>query len=157
MDEQPNFEILSKLSIIESILQSAPALNGEFESLVKDVQIIKESQDQIKESLASIKKSVYEPDTGVFSRVQRLEEKITRQEEFDQSVSIMSDRHKEISIWVDDKDKLISDLSNDLKISSQELDRLVQWKANVSKILWVISATVTTLIVKTLFTLLSSS
>ena len=157
MDEQPNFEILSKLSIIESILQSAPALNGEFESLVKDVQIIKESQDQIKESLTSIKKSVYEPDTGVFSRVQRLEEKITRQEEFDQSVSIMSDRHKEISIWVDDKDKLISDLSNDLKISSQELDRLVQWKANVSKILWVISATVTTLIVKTLFTLLSSS
>ena len=157
MDEQPNFEILSKLSIIESILQSAPALNGEFESLVKDVQIIKESQDQIKESLTSIKKSVYEPDTGVFSRVQRLEEKITRQEEFDRSVSIMSDRHKEISIWVDDKDKLISDLANDLKISSQDLDRLVQWKVNVSKILWVISATVTTLIVKTLFTLLSSS
>ena len=92
--------IETKLELIQDKLNTSSALNGAFELLVADVQQIKDSQQEVKEAISSIKKSVYNPDSGLFSRVKEVERKVELGQEFDLDVKEVVERHREMSLWV---------------------------------------------------------
>ena len=50
--------IETKLELIQDKLNTSSALNGAFEVLVSDVQQIKDSQQEVKETISSIKKLI---------------------------------------------------------------------------------------------------
>ena len=67
------------------------------------------------------------------------------------------DRHKEISLWVSARSKDLEkwdDKKGELLI---EIDRLTQWKNNVTRLLWLMGGSTVGLLVKNFFSLMSSS
>ena len=51
-------------------------------NLAGDVEHIKESQREVLEAVRGVKQSLYEPDSGLFSRVKELEMESNRRQEF---------------------------------------------------------------------------
>ena len=73
MRDQVLEELLSKVSKIEDKVTSAKSLNGGFDKLMLEVGHIKEVQQDILDVVKGVKKTLYEPDSGLFSRVKELE------------------------------------------------------------------------------------
>jgi methyl-accepting chemotaxis protein len=139
--------ILSKLSQIESKLNSSHVLNGGFEKLVQDVQHTNEQIGEVKESLETMNNTINDPESGVRSRVRDLEAESQRRWEFVQEAKKKIDDVEELQIWkkeVEDKVKTI-DLHN------LELDRLKIWQSNLSKLQWLFGSTLAILIIQALF------
>lgn len=65
-------EILKELKEIKS----KPALNGGFDKLVVTVENIKEKQIETTDEIKDLKKSLYEPEKGLFSKTQKIESDI---------------------------------------------------------------------------------
>ncbi len=74
--------LLLKVESVELRLANAKSLNGGFEKLLVEVEHIKETQDEILQGMRGIKKSIYEPDSGLFSRVKQLEIESDRRLEY---------------------------------------------------------------------------
>ena len=143
--------IETKLELIQDKLNTSSALNGAFELLVADVQQIKDSQQEVKEAISSIKKSVYNPDSGLFSRVKEVERKVELGQEFDLDVKEVVERHREMSLWVAAAKKQMEKWEDQGPELLIEIDRLSQWKNNVTKLLWILVTVVSSLVLKTLF------
>ena len=143
--------IETKLELIQDKLNTSSALNGAFELLVADVQQIKDSQQEVKEAITSIKKSVYNPDSGLFSRVKEVERKVELGQEFDLDVKEVVERHREMSLWVAAAKKQMEKWEDQGPELLIEIDRLSQWKNNVTKLLWILVTVVSSLVLKTLF------
>ena len=73
MRDQLLDQLLHKVSKIEDKVTSAKSLNGGFDKLLIEVEHIKESQAAVLEGVRGVKKNLYEPDSGLFSRVKELE------------------------------------------------------------------------------------
>ena len=71
---------------MENKISSAKSLNGGFDKLANDVEHIKETQSDILEGIRGVKQNLYEPDSGLFSRVKELETESIRRQEFIQEV-----------------------------------------------------------------------
>ena len=146
--------INNKLVAIENILSSAAALNGGFDKLMLEIKCIKNTQEEMKESLAKITDTVYDPEIGLLTKARDAEAKLANLDRFDETLAPIVDRHKEMSLWIDSREKDIekwTDKKTDLLI---EIDRLTQWKNNVTKLLWIIGGSVAGLLAKNFFSLL---
>lgn len=146
--------INNKLIAIENILSSAAALNGGFDKLMLEINCIKNTQEEMKESLGKIMDTVYDPDSGLLTKTRDAEVKLVNLDRFDETLEPIVDRHKEMSLWIDSREKELekwTDKKTDLLI---EIDRLTQWKNNVTKLLWIIGGSVAGLLVKNFFGLL---
>jgi len=65
--------VLQKVENMEHKITSAKSLNGGFDKLAIDVEHIKDSQREVLDAVRGVKKSLYEPDSGLFSRVKEFE------------------------------------------------------------------------------------
>ena len=48
-------------------------LNGKFERMLDNIEIVKEKQEEMAEDVAKIKEAVYNPDSGIYARIRELE------------------------------------------------------------------------------------
>tara|TARA_Y100001973_G_C5148748_1_gene306901 strand:- start:732 stop:1001 length:270 start_codon:yes stop_codon:yes gene_type:complete len=49
------------------------SLNGKFERMMDNIEIVKEKQEEMAEDVAKIKEAVYNPDSGIYARIRELE------------------------------------------------------------------------------------
>ena len=180
MSDESNDIISNRLMAIENLLSSAAALNGGFDKLMIEINYIRNTQEEIKETLSKITDTVYDPDVGLVIKVKETESKITELDKFEEDLTPvierhreislwvstwerdaskfadMIDRHKEMSMWIANSEKELarwSDKKTDLLI---EIDRLTQWKNNVTKLLWIIGSSTAGLLAKNLLGLLTT-
>ena len=70
--------VLQKVENMEHKITSAKSLNGGFDKLMMEVGHIKEVQEDILDGVRGVKRTLYEPDSGLFSRVKELETESAR-------------------------------------------------------------------------------
>ena len=58
---------------MENKISNAKSMNGGFDKLMIEVEHIKETQADILDGVRGVKQNLYEPDSGLFSRVKELE------------------------------------------------------------------------------------
>jgi hypothetical protein len=146
--------INNKLIAIENILSSAAALNGGFDKLMLEIKCIKNNQEEMREMVSKVTDTIYDPDTGLLVKARDTESRLAALDNFDEMLEPIVDRHKEMSLWIDSREKDL-EKSSDKKIDFLiEIDRLTQWKNNVTKLLWIICGSVAGLLVKNFFNLM---
>jgi hypothetical protein len=48
-------------------------LNGKFERVMDNIEIVKDKQEEMAEDIVKIKEAVYNPDEGIYARIRELE------------------------------------------------------------------------------------
>jgi len=48
-------------------------LNGKFERVIDNIEIVKDKQEEMAEDIVKIKEAVYNPDEGIYARIRELE------------------------------------------------------------------------------------
>jgi hypothetical protein len=118
-------DLLTKFTLIEAKFMGAKALNGGFDKLAEDVA-------SIAIDVRSIKKAMYEPDSGLYTRIRDLEKAQHIDEEHHESIMPIIAAYPELLIWrnrVDDDAVTLSALKDRVK-------ELTDWKANANKVVW---------------------
>jgi hypothetical protein len=127
--------LLLKVEGVELRLASAKSLNGGFDKLLVEVEHIKETQDEILQGMRGIKKSIYEPDSGLFSRVKQLEVESDRRMEYVKETKPALEFAKELVGWKQHADKELEEMEK-LRL---EVAELRSWRINISKLIWLIA------------------
>ena len=104
-------KLLYKVDKMECKIASAASLNGGFDKLLSEVEHIKESQGEILQGLRGIKKSLYEPDSGLFSRVKELESESARRWEYIVETKPIVGQHQELLHWRKEAQKDLDEVS----------------------------------------------
>ena len=146
MREQLLDQLLSKVSKIEDKVTSAKSLNGGFDKLLIEVEHIKETQTAVLEGVRGVKQNLYEPDSGLFSRVKELEMESNRRMEFIQESKPALEFSKELAVWKRQADK---DLEQFEKLQI-EFEKLKDWKDGAQRFIWLIATAAGGMWVKTL-------
>ena len=139
-------QLLSKVSKIEDKFTSAKSLNGGFDKLLIEVEHIKETQTAVLEGVRGVKQNLYEPDSGLFSRVKELETESQRRLEFIQESKPALEFSKELQVWKKQADK---DLEQFEKLQI-EFEKLKDWKEGAQKVIWLVATAAGGMWVKTL-------
>ena len=139
-------QLLSKVSKIEDKVTSAKSLNGGFDTLLIEVEHIKERQTAFLEGVRGVKQNLYEPDSGLFSRVKELETESQRRLEFIQESKPALEFSKELVVWKRQADK---DLEQFEKLQI-EFEKLKDWKEGAQKVIWLVATAAGGMWVKTL-------
>ncbi len=145
----------NRLMAIENLLSSASALNGGFDKLMIEIAHIKTGQEELQTDIRKMSEAMYDPNIGVLAKVREAEIRLIDHEKFEVQLLPIIDRHKEISLWIVARDKELekwTDKKTDILI---EIDRLTQWKNNVTRLLWLIGASTVGLLIKTFFSILA--
>tara|TARA_B100000029_G_scaffold282498_1_gene276404 strand:- start:392 stop:850 length:459 start_codon:yes stop_codon:yes gene_type:complete len=127
--------VLQKVENMEHKITSAKSLNGGFDKLAGDVEHIKESQREVLEAIRGVKKSLYEPDSGLFSRVKELETESDRRKEFIIESKPALEFSKELVVWKRHADKELEEFEK-LQL---EFEKLKDWKDGAQKVIWLIA------------------
>ncbi len=127
--------VLEKVEKVESKISNAQSMNGGFDKLLNEVDHIRKTQKDILEGVRGVKHNLYEPDSGLFSRVKELESESQRRFEFVKESKPALDFAKELQVW---KKKADKDLEEFEKMQI-EFAQLKDWKVNVQRILWLIA------------------
>lgn len=138
-------ETLKLLIEIQKKIVGSPALNGGFDKLLLKIEQIEEKQEKTLQEIETIRNAIYDPNEGVFAAIKSSE--AAQNQEFHQ----LEKRLQETKIFLDfakqqldEKQKVLSNLSN--KVSSQEstIKELTDWKTSVSgAIRWIIMTLIT--------------
>ena len=126
--------LIEKVSVIEDRVTKARALNGGFEHLVEDVK-------SVARDVRSIKSAMYEPDSGLFSRVKELESESTRRWDYIVETKPLVEEHKEVLLWKKQMERELEEFEA-IKI---ELAEFRSWKTSISKVVWVIATAAATM------------
>ena len=126
--------VLQKIEILENKICSAKSLNGGFDKLANDVEHIKESQADILDGIRGVKRNLYEPDSGLFSRVKDLEVESNRRQDFIDEVKPIITQHQELVLWKKQAEKEVDEVEE----LRHELSKLQDWKAGMQKIIWLV-------------------
>tara|TARA_R100001443_G_scaffold117079_1_gene139825 strand:+ start:205 stop:663 length:459 start_codon:yes stop_codon:yes gene_type:complete len=127
--------VLEKVEKVENKISNAASMNGGFDKLMNEVEHIKETQADILEGVRGVKQNLYEPDSGLFSRVKELETESERRKEFILESKPALEFSKELVVWKRQADK---DLANFEKMQI-EFAKLQDWKAGAQKVIWLIA------------------
>jgi len=127
--------VLQKIESMEHKISSAKSLNGGFDKLANDVEHIKQTQSDILEGVRGVKQNLYEPDSGLFSRVKELETENARRLEFIQESKPALEFAKELVVWKKQADKELEQFES-MQI---EFAKLQDWKAGAQKVIWLIA------------------
>ena len=127
--------MLEKLEKVENKVVNAPAMNGGFDKLLNEVDHIRKTQKDILEGVRGVKQNLYEPDSGLFSRVKELEMESQRRLEFIQESKPALEFSKELAVWKRQADKELEQFEK-LQI---EFAKLQDWKAGAQKVIWLIA------------------
>tara|TARA_R110002096_G_scaffold233700_1_gene423672 strand:+ start:1194 stop:1652 length:459 start_codon:yes stop_codon:yes gene_type:complete len=135
MRDQLLDQLLHKVSKIEDKVTSAKSLNGGFDKLLIEVEHIKESQAAVLEGVRGVKKNLYEPDSGLFSRVKELESESKIRAAYIKETKPALEFAKELQIWKKHADKELEQFEA-LHI---EFEKLKDWKQGAQKVIWLIA------------------
>ena len=139
-------QLLSKVSKIEDKVTSAKSLNGGFDKLLIEVEHIKETQTAVLEGVRGVKQNLYEPDSGLFSRVKELETESARRMEYIQESKPALEFSKELAVWKKHADKELEQFEK-LHV---EFEKLKDWKEGAQKVIWLVATAAGGMWVKTL-------
>ena len=120
---------------MENKISSAKSLNGGFDKLASDVEHIKETQLTILEGVRGVKQNLYEPDSGLFSRVKELETESQRRMEYIQESKPALEFSKELVVWKRHADKELEQFEK----LQMEFEKLKDWKDGAQKVIWLIA------------------
>lgn len=154
MSNDYDIEINNKLIAIENILSSAAALNGGFDKLMIEIDHIKNSQEETNEMVSKMTATIYDPEAGLITKTRDTDTKLASLDKFYEMLDPMIDRHKEMSLWIDAKEKELEKWNDKKADFLIEIDRLSQWKNTVTKILWIMGGSTLGLLAKNLLTVL---
>jgi len=127
--------VLDKVEKMEHKISNAQSMNGGFDKLLMEVEHIKETQVTILEGVRGVKQNLYEPDSGLFSRVKELEMESNRRMEFIQESKPALEFSKELAVWKKQADK---DLEEFEKLQV-EFEKLKEWKHGMQRVIWLIA------------------
>jgi len=127
--------VLQKVENMEHKISSARSLNGGFDKLLIEVQHIKEVQSDVLDGVRGVKKNLYEPDSGLFSRVKELEMESSRRMDYIIETKPLLAQAQELILWKKEAAKDINELE-DLRL---EMSKLQEWKAGMSKVIWLVA------------------
>jgi predicted nucleic acid-binding Zn-ribbon protein len=146
MRDQLLDQLLHKVSKIEDKVTSAKSLNGGFDKLLIEVEHIKETQTAVLEGVRGVKQNLYEPDSGLFSRVKELETESARRMEYIQESKPALEFSKELAVWKKHADKELEQFEK-LHV---EFEKLKDWKEGAQKVIWLVATAAGGMWVKTL-------
>ena len=127
--------VLQKVEKMESKISQAQSLNGGFDKLLLEVQHIKEAQTDILEGVRGVKKNLYEPDSGLFSRVKELEMESARRMDYIIETKPIVGEHQELLHWKKEAQKDLDEVEG-LRL---EVAKLQDWRSGMQKIVWLIA------------------
>jgi len=127
--------LLEKLEKVEHKVVNSPAMNGGFDKLLIEVEHIKEAQGDILEGVRGVKKNLYEPDSGLFSRVKELESDAKIRNAYVQETKPALEFAKELQLWKKKADKDLEDFEK-MQI---EFAKLQDWKQGAQRVIWLIA------------------
>ena len=127
--------VLQKVESMEQKITSAKSLNGGFDKLAGDVEHIKEAQREVLDTIRGVKQTLYEPDSGLFSRVKELETESQRRLEFIQESKPALEFSKELVVWKRHADRELEQFEK-LQI---EFEKLKDWKQGAQRVIWLIA------------------
>lgn len=135
MSQEVLEKLLKKVDNMECKISSAKSLNGGFDKLMSEVEHIKETQADILEGVRGVKKNLYEPDSGLFSRVRELETESARRMEYILETKPVIQEHKELIIWKRHAEKELEELED----ARLEIADLKSWKEGMSRVVWLVA------------------
>ena len=127
--------VLSKVEKMEAKISNAKSMNGGFDKLLIEVEHIKEAQGDILEGVRGVKKNLYEPDSGLFSRVKELEMESARRMDYIIETKPIVGQHQELLHWKKEAQKDLDDVEG-LRL---EVAKLQDWKSGMQKFIWLIA------------------
>jgi hypothetical protein len=127
--------LLEKLERVEQKVINSAAMNGGFDKLANDVGHIKDTQKEVLDAVKGVKKSLYEPDSGLFSRVRELETESDRRKEFIIESKPALEFSKELVVWKRHADKELEQFEK-MQI---EFAKLQDWKAGAQRVIWLVA------------------
>lgn len=157
-----NSNILALLTDIQKKLDHT-VFNGGFETLLKNVESIEASQKELVNQFRELNEVIYEPDTGLFSRIKKAETLYADEiKELQRSVKDITDWKKEL----DEPDGVIESYKEVAQIKKwkteltapggivetyKEVGDIKEWKKNVMKIIWGFGSAAGLMLLKTIY------
>ena len=127
--------VLSKVEKMETKISNAKSMNGGFDKLLLEVEHIKEAQVDILEGVRGVKRNLYEPDSGLFSRVKELEMESSRRQEYITETKPIVGQHQELLHWKKEAQKDLDEVEG-LRL---EVSKLQDWKNGMQKVMWLVA------------------
>ena len=127
--------VLEKVEKVENKISNAKSMNGGFDKLMIEVEHIKETQSDILDGVRGVKQNLYEPDSGLFSRVKELETESQRRQEFIRESKPALEFSKELVVWKKKADKDLEDFEK-MQI---EFAKLQDWKSGAQRVIWLVA------------------
>ena len=103
--------------------------------MMTEVEHIKETQSDILDGVRGVKQNLYEPDSGLFSRVKELETESQRRQEFIIESKPALEFSKELVVWKKKADKDLEDFEK-MQI---EFAKLQDWKSGAQRVIWLVA------------------
>ena len=126
--------VLQKVEKMEAKISNAQSMNGGFDKLLIEVEHIKETQSAVLEGVRGVKKNLYEPDSGLFSRVKELEMESARRMDYIVETKPIVGQHQELLHWKKEAEK---DL-DEVEALRLEVAKLQDWKQGIQKVIWLV-------------------
>ncbi len=127
--------VLEKVEKVENKISNAKSMNGGFDKLMTEVEHIKETQSDILDGVRGVKQNLYEPDSGLFSRVKELESEAKIRNAYVKETKPALDFAKELVVWKKHADKELEQFEK-MQI---EFAKLQDWKDGAQKIIWLVA------------------
>ena len=127
--------VLEKVEKVENKISNAKSMNGGFDKLMIEVEHIKDTQSDILDGVRGVKQNLYEPDSGLFSRVKELESESKLRNAYVKETKPALDFAKELVVWKKHADKELEQFEK-MQI---EFAKLQDWKDGAQKIIWLIA------------------
>ena len=127
--------VLEKVEKVENKISNAKSMNGGFDKLMIEVEHIKETQSDILDGVRGVKQNLYEPDSGLFSRVKELESEAKIRNAYVKETKPALDFAKELVVWKKHADKELEQFEK-MQI---EFAKLQDWKDGAQKVIWLVA------------------
>ena len=127
--------VLNKVEKMEHKISNAQSMNGGFDKLLIEVEHIKETQNAVLEGVRGVKKNLYEPDSGLFSRVKELESEAKIRNAYVKETKPALEFAKELVVWKKHADKELEQFEK-LQI---EFAKLQDWKSGAQRVIWLVA------------------
>ena len=127
--------VLEKVEKVENKISNAKSMNGGFDKLLNEVEHIKKTQTDILDGVRGVKQNLYDPDSGLFSRVKELETENQRRLEFIRESKPALEFAKELVVWKKQADKELEQF----EAMQIEFAKLQDWKSGAQRVIWLIA------------------
>ena len=127
--------VLDKVEKMETKISNAKSMNGGFDKLMIEVEHIKDTQSDILDGVRGVKQNLYEPDSGLFSRVKELESEAKIRNAYVQETKPALEFAKELQVWKKHADKELEQFEK-MQI---EFAKLQDWKQGAQRVIWLVA------------------